>query len=108
MNAKKYLDRIRGWLPEKPSLSNSEEATNSTLKARTLGNVDSYWAKSKTFRLIVLITFFLILVASAFIVSYVFRPYPFLILAISIVIAIIAYRRRPRKQTRCPENSSQR
>ena len=110
MNPKKYVEKlIRGWLPEKLNLSNSQEVTNSnTLKARTLGKVDSYWAKSKTFRLIALMTFFLILISSAIIVSYVFRPYPVLILAISIVIAIIAYRRRPRKQTRYSENSSQR
>ena len=109
VNPKRYLSRVRGWLPEKPYLPSSQGETNSkTLKARTLGAIDSHWTKSKTFRLAALVIFFLFLIASAIVVLYVFRPYPFLIFVTSIVIGIIAYWRRPRKQARYSENSSQR
>lgn len=110
MNPLRYLEnRIRGWLPKKPNLPNSQRAANGrTLKARALGAVDSYWAKSKSFRLIALTVFFLILIASAIALLYVFRPYPFLLFVIIIVIGIIAYWRRPRTQTHHSENSSQR
>jgi hypothetical protein len=72
---------------------------------RTLGTADSIWAKSKTFRLVALTVFFLILIASPIVVLYVFRTAQFLIFVTSIIIGIIAYWRRPQKQTRYSENS---
>jgi hypothetical protein len=100
MTFRKRLEKfVQGWLPKEPSLPNHQEAIDSkNFKTRMFRAVDSYWAKSKTFRLILLATFFLILIASAIIVALFFRPYPFLFFAISAIIGIVAYWKRPRKQ----------
>jgi len=55
--------------------------------------IDSYWARSKSFRLLMIATFFLLTASMAFLLWYVLRSYLFSTFILLSVLLIVAFKK---------------
>jgi len=60
--------------------------------------IDSYWARSKTSRLLMIVAIFVLIIALAFLVWYPLREYPLVSLLLLLAILVVAYINKKQSQ----------